>query len=218
MLIKTLLCLVSQLSFICSMSTTVMAQDVPKVKAGDKIMGQFITYGTKGREVVVENTQSLEIKMTQADNTYTLSTSQGSAIYSRAGHVTLERESAAGKVVVAENQRFNWMPPGGDWSKPYSGSFQINNPNCGLGKMSFEATAKPAKFTATVSGRPMELDVQEVQVNAKWQLPGNCGFGTQPEKFVYSPQLDFVLERDTKVFGSNGFLIRGTSFKLQSIN
>jgi hypothetical protein len=212
---KALLCLAGLFGFI---STAAVAQDLPKIKAGDKIMSQFITYGTKGREVVVENTQLIEVRMTQTDNTYTLSNPLGSAVYSRAGHVTLERESPSGKAVVPENQRFNWMPPGGDWSKPYSGSFQINNPNCGLGKMSFEAVAKPAKFTVTVSGKPVELDVQDVQITAKWQLPGSCGSGTQPEKFVYSPQLDFILERDSKVYGSNGFLIRGTSLKIQSIN
>jgi hypothetical protein len=212
---KTLLCLAGLFGFI---SIAVIAQELPKIKAGDKIMSQFITYGTKGREVVVENTQSIEVRMTQADNTYTLSSSLGSTVYSRTGHITLERENASGKTVVPENQRFNWMPPGGDWSKPFSGSFQINNPNCGLGKMSFDAVPKPAKFTVTVSGKPVELDVQEVQFAAKWQLPGNCGFGTQPEKIVYSPQLDFVLERDSKVYGSNGLLIRGTSLKIQSIN
>ena len=200
------------------LSSLATAQNLQKIKAGDKIAVEAITYGAKGRDVFVENTRMIDVNVSQTENTYTLSSEQGKTVYQRNGHVVLERESPAGKTIVAENQRFYWMPPGADWSKPYSGSFQISNPNCGLGKMTFEATSKPTKFSLQIAGKPSEVDVQEVQISAKWMLSGNCGNGTQPMKFVYSQELDIVLERDTKVFSSNGMLLRGEAIKTKSVN
>lgn len=195
------------------------AQSVPKVKAGDKIAVEFITYGAKGREVVVDNTRMLNVSKTQTDSTYTLSSEVGTTVYQRSGHVVLERETPAGKTVTAENQRFNWMPPTGDWSKPYAGSLVITHPNCsGLGKLSFEAAAKPAKYTVQIAGKPTALDVQEVQIAGKWFYGGNCGSGVQNERFVYSPELDWILERDSKGFLSNGLFNRGSATKTKSIN
>jgi hypothetical protein len=210
---------VSMIATIAALSILpAQAQGLQKVKAGDKITVEAVTYGAKGREVVVDSTRMLDVSMTQTDTSYTLSSELGRTTYQRNGHVVIERETSAGKTVTAENQRFNWMPPGGDWSKPYTGNLVITHPSCGLGKLSFEASAKPSKYTVQIAGQAKELDVQEVLISGKWFYGGNCGNGVQTERFVFSPDLDWILERDNKTFLGNGFLNRGSAIKTKSIN
>jgi hypothetical protein len=195
------------------------AQDLPKVKAADKLVYESFTYGTRGREVFVETTRTLDASITEAATTYTVMSEMGTATYLRAGHVVIDRPTAAGvSRPVPEEQRASWLPANGDYSKPYSGSFAITNPSCGLGKLTYEATPKAAKYMLSIAGKPIEVDVQEIQIDGRWQFSGTCGSGKQISKVVYSPALDFIVEGDMKQYLPNGFLNRGNGNKLKSIN
>lgn len=209
----------SFLSFGLLLCSQADAQEVSKIKAGDKLVYETVTYNSRGREVVVDSTRSLQATVTEAEGSYTVKSDLGTMTYLRAGHVITFRDIPNfPSEPVPEAQRVSWLPLNGDFSKPYGGSFVIANPNCGLGKMTFEATAKPAKYTLMVAGKSTELDVQEIQVDGKWMLSGQCGSGKQVEKIVYSPVLDFIMERDSKSYLPNGFLNRGNGNKLKSIN
>jgi hypothetical protein len=198
---------------------SVHAQDLSKVKAADKLVYESFTYGTKGREIFVESTRSLDSSITETATTYTVISEIATVTYLRAGHVVVDRAIVGGASgPVPEAQRASWLPPGGDYSKPYPGSFAIANPNCGLGKLTFEATPKAAKYTLAIAGKPTEIDVQEIQIDGRWQFGGQCGSGKQIGKVVFSPALDFIVEGDTKQYLPNGFLNRGNGNKLKSIN
>jgi hypothetical protein len=58
---------------------------------------------------------------------------------------------------------------------------------------------------------------QEVTLKGKW-LFGSCGSGDQVMRFVYSPQLDFVVERDRKSFTPNGIFNSGNLTKVTAVN
>jgi hypothetical protein len=58
---------------------------------------------------------------------------------------------------------------------------------------------------------------QEVTLKSKWFF-STCGSGDQVVRIVYSPQLDFVVERDTKSFAPNGILNSGNLTKVTAVN
>jgi hypothetical protein len=58
---------------------------------------------------------------------------------------------------------------------------------------------------------------QEVTLKGKWFF-STCGSGDQVVRIVYSPQLDFVVERDTKSFAPNGILNSGNLTKVTAVN
>jgi hypothetical protein len=194
--------------------------DIRPFRTGDKIVSEIITLGVRGREVFNETTSQIESDITATQDTYTLKSSLGSSTFARQGHFLLEQENDRGKRVIPDTQKLRWMPPSSDLSKPYSVSNEfVATQNCGggIGKATYETTAKPAKFKMKIKGVEKELDVLVVDLEGKWQA-GSCGTGRQAVKIVYSPQMDQVLENDFRNFLPNGFLNSGRISRTLTMN
>jgi hypothetical protein len=191
---------------------------IAKVKDGDKIKVAFSRYDTRGREVYVASTENMDSSVSATDKNYSWSFPAGSTSYVRDTHVAIERTAADGKKeTFTDAQQLKWFPAGGDFSKLMPGEQAIRNPRCGEGTFKYTASGQAAKFKLSIAGKEQELDVQDVTLKGRWSL-GSCGSGEQVMRFVYSPQLDFVVERDTKTFQSNGFLFNGNQSKVTAVN
>lgn len=191
---------------------------IAKIKDGDKIKVAFSRYDTRGREVYVANTEMLDSSVSATDKNYTWSSSISATTYIRDTHVAVERVMPDGKKeVFADKDQLKWFPAGGDFSKLTPGEQVIRNPRCGEGTFKYTPSSQAAKYKLTIAGKEQELDVQDVTLKGRWAF-GSCGSGEQVIRFVYSPQLDFVLERDLKSFQSNGFLSSGNLLKLTAVN
>jgi hypothetical protein len=201
------------------LSTGVQAQSLQKIKDGDKLNYTIADYVAKGRDVVLEADRPLAVSISEKDATYTLKSELSTTLYQRKNHAVQWRETPQGvKTEVPSEQQFNWMPPQGDFSKPWSVSFVTTHPQCGNGKVTHEATAKPIKYVVQMGGKATELAVFEASFVGKWDFNNHCRSGKQLERWVYSPELDFVLERDQQNFNAQGFLNRGNNVKLKSVN
>jgi hypothetical protein len=194
------------------------AQTVEKVKDGDKIKIASSRYDTRGREVYLASTEELDSSVSATEKNYVWSSPLGATTYVRETHVAIERTAPDGKKdTFSDARQLKWFPAGGDFSKLLPGEQAIRNPRCGDGTFKYTASSQPAKFKLNVRGKEHELDVQEVTLKGRWSF-SSCGTGDQLIKLVYSPQLDFLVERDQKSFQPNGFLSNGTLIRVSSIN
>jgi hypothetical protein len=192
---------------------------IAKIKDGDRLSYVSADYAAKGREVALDAERTVAIVLTEKDGHYTSKSEQGASTFVRKNHVRIARETPQGvKTEISVDQQNNWMPPGGDFSKPWATSFAISNPNCGNGKVMHEASAKPVKYTVQIDSKPVELAAVEILFNGKWDFNNQCRSGKQVERWVYSPELDFVVEIDVQSFTAQGFLNRGNNFRLKSVN
>jgi hypothetical protein len=205
---------------VCTTCIHVRAQ-VAKIKDGDKFTTIATDYIAKGNEVVLdsEKQRTINASFSEKDGIYITKSELGSNVVARKTHVMIAREDPQGtKTEILSENQFNWMPPGGDFRKPWSTSFAINNPNCGKGKMTHEASAQPIQYTVQIAGKPVELAAMEIRFNGKWDFNNHCRSGKQLERFVFSPELDLVVERDSQLYDARGFLTRGNNFKLKTMN
>lgn len=211
----------NRLLYVCAVagfSMLAQAQSVPKIKDGDKLAVDFSTYDTRGREVYVAKIDKIDTSVSMQEKTYTLTSPISTTIYQRGTHMITDRAMpGAAMQPVPERQRFNWFPAGGDFSKVQSGTVGIQNQRCGEGSFKYDATTVPVKFKISIAGQAMELSGQEVTLKGKW-VYGSCGTGDQVIRYIYSPELDFVVERDLKVYLPNGFLSAGNNTRVTAIN
>lgn len=195
------------------------AQSIQKIKDGDKLSYTIADYVAKGREVNLESERTLSVAITEKEATYTLKSELGTTLYQRKNHTAQWRETPQGvKTDFAPEQQFNWMPPQGDFSKSWATSFNITHAQCGSGKVTHEASAKPVKYHVQMGGKVTEVTVFEINFVGKWDFNNHCRSGKQLERYIYSPELDFVIERDQQSFNAQGFLNRGNNIKLKSVN
>jgi hypothetical protein len=218
----TLTLVSTALASVLTFASAVHAQtaSIAKIKDGDKIKMTYSRYDTRGREIYAASTDVFDthVTVTATDKTYTWLTPLATTTYARETHATIERIAPDGKKdVVPEKEQFKWFPPAGDFSKLTSGEVGIRNQQCGAGVYKYTASSQSAKYKLMVAGQQQELDVQDVTLKGRWNF-ANCGSGDQVFRFVYSPQLDFMLERDVKSFLPNGFLSTGNVYKVTSVN
>jgi hypothetical protein len=200
------------------MASSAHAQAIEKVKDGDKIKFSFSRYEPRGRDVAVAKTEQADASIAMSEKTYAVNSPLGGSTYLRETHVEVDRTTPEGaKTAFSDIQQLKWFPIGGDFSKLAPGEIAIENPRCGRGTFKYVATSQPAKFKLTVSGKDQELDVNNVTLNGRWWF-SSCGSGEQVWRFAYSPQLDFVVEREQKAFLPNGFLSFGNLTRINSIN
>jgi hypothetical protein len=213
------LCSVSAISIFWVVLGVAQAQDLQKIKDGDKLVYVLADYSAKGREVGLEASRDLNALFTEKDAQYMLKSELSTTTYNRKNHVIVTRETPqGGKTDFSPEQQFNWMPPQGDFSKPWSVSFVTTHPQCGNGKVSHDAVAKPIKFTLLVSGKSVEVSAFDISFVGKWDFNNHCRSGKQLERIVYSPVLDILLERDQQNYNAQGFLNRGNNAKLKAVN
>jgi hypothetical protein len=212
-------CTPSLLALLLSALAMHASAQVAKIKDGDKLTYASADYAAKGREIALEGERIVAIAFTEKDGNYTNRSEQGASTFVRKTHVRISRETPQGvKTDIPADQQHNWMPPGGDFTKPWPTSFGISHPQCGNGKVTHEAIAKPVKYTVQIGGKPLEVAAFEVNFNGKWDFNNQCRSGKQVERWIYSPELDLVVELDIQSFTSQGFLNRGTNSKLKSVN
>lgn len=194
-------------------------QSLQKIKDGDRLSYTIADYAGKGREVSLEAERPLASMMIEKGETYALKSELGTTVYQRKNHAMQSRETPEGvKTDFAPERQFNWLPPQGDFSKPWATSFTTVHAQCGTGKVTHDATAKPVKYTVQIAGKATEIAAFEINFVGKWEFNNQCRSGKQLERYVYSPELDFVLERDQQNFNAQGFLNRGNNVKLKSVN
>jgi hypothetical protein len=199
-------------------SAQAQAAAVAKVKDGDKIKVAFSRYEAKGREVAVANTDMLDSSVSVNDKNYSWVSPLSTTTYVRDTHLAIERVLPNGtKEVFAEKDLLKWFPAGGDFSKLVAGEHVIRNQRCGEGTFKYTPSHQSVKYKLGIAGKEQEIDAHEVTLKGKWTF-ASCGSGDQVMKFVYSPQLDFVLERDVKSFLANGILNSGNQVKILAIN
>jgi hypothetical protein len=192
---------------------------VAKIKDGDKLSYATADYAASGRDVALGAERTVTSVLTEKDGNYTNRSEQGASTFVRKTHLRISRETPQGvKTEIPTEQQYNWMPPGGDFSKPWATGSNFTNPQCGNGKSTFEATAKPAKYTLQMGEKPVEVSAFEISFNGKWDFNNHCRSGKQIERWVYSPELDFVVEIDFQRFNPQGFLDRGNKLKLTTVN
>ncbi|MBS7808178.1 hypothetical protein [Variovorax sp. PCZ-1] len=205
------------LCVLAGLSALAQAQSVPKIKDGDKLAVDFSTYDTRGREVYVAKVDKIDSSVSMQEKTYTWTSPLSTTIYQRGTHTITDRAPPGGAMQeVPEKQRFSWFPAGGDFSKVQSGSVGIHNQRCGEGTFKYEAASAPVKFKISIAGQALELNGQEVTFKGKWT--NTCGTGDQVIRYVYSPDLDYVVERDLKVFQPNAILSTGNNVKVTAVN
>jgi hypothetical protein len=208
--------LTSALSFVPTAHA--QATSVAKIKHGDTIKISFSRYDTRGREIYAASTELMDSQVSATDKNYTWSSPLGVSTHARETHAMLERTTPDGKKeIVPEKEQFKWFPVGGDFSKLLPGEAVIRNTQCGEGTFKYTSSSQAAKFKLMVAGKEQELDVQDVTLKGRWNFP-RCGSGDQVMRFVYSPQLDFIVERDLKSFLPNGFLSSGNVYKITAVN
>ncbi len=192
---------------------------IAKIKDGDKLSYATADYSAKGRDVTLEAERVLASALTEKDGNYTNRSELGASTFVRKNHLRISRETPQGiKTDLPADQQYNWMPPNGDFSKPWATGVAITHPQCGTGKATYDATAKPTKYTLQMGGKPVEVAAFEISFNGKWDFNNQCRSGKLVERWVYSPELDFVLEVDAQRFNPQGFLDRGNKLMLKSVN
>jgi hypothetical protein len=207
------------LALLIGTSSGLAFAQVAKIKDGDKLTYSQADYMAKGREVALDAERTLTSALTEKDGNYTNKSDLGASTFTRKNHVRISRETAQGvKTEIPADQQYNWMPPAGDFSKPWATGANFTHPQCGNGKSTFEATAKPVKYTLQMGGKPVEVAAFEINFNGKWDFNNQCRSGKLIERWVYSPELDFVVEIDSQRFNPQGFLDRGNHLKLKSVN
>jgi hypothetical protein len=212
-------CTSSFLALLLSALAMHTSAQVAKIKDGDKLSYASADYVAKGREVALEAERMLATVLTEKDGNYTNRSDQGASTFVRKTHVRISRETPQGvKTDIPADQQYNWMPPGGDFGKPWATGSNFTHPQCGNGKSTFEVTAKPVKYTLQVGGKPAEVAAFEINFNGKWDFNNQCRSGKLVERWVYSPELDFVVEIDFQRFNPQGFLDRGNKLALKAVN
>ncbi len=209
------------LPLICSAACMQAHAQIAKIKDGDKFTTAATDYIAKGSDAALDsdNERKIASSFSEKEGIYTTQSDLGGSTVNRKTHTLIARENAQGvKTEIAPEQQYNWMPPGGDFSKPWTTSIAISNANCGKGKVTHEASAKPVKYTLQVAGKPVELAAVEIHFNGKWDYNNHCRSGKQLERYVFSPELDFIVERDFQLYDARGFLMRGNNFKLKTVN
>lgn len=201
------------------LSMLVQAQSLQKIKEGDKLNYTIADYVGKGRDVSLEAERAFAASISEKADTYTLKSEFSTTLFSRKNHAMLTRETPDGvKTDFSVERQFIWLPPQGDFSKPWTTSFTTIHPQCGTGKVTHDVFAKPVKYSLQIAGKATEVAAFEINFVGKWDFNNHCRSGKQLERFVYSPELDFVLERDQQNFNAQGFLNRGNNVKLKSVN
>jgi hypothetical protein len=213
----TLACIAAASTF--AIATSAQAQDSTlKIKDGDKIKIAYSRYDVRGREVYVANTEAMDTSVSATDKNYTWASPLATTTYVRDTHVAFERIAPnSAKETFPDKEQLKWFPTGGDFSKLAAGEQVIRNQRCGEGTFKYTPSHQSVKFKLSIAGKEQEIDAHEVTLKGRWAF-ASCGSGDQVMRFVYSPQLDFVLERDLKSFLPNGIFNNGNLMKVTAVN
>ncbi len=210
------------LAFLCLFVTSASAQsgdNLAHVKDGDKIAYKYVVYGEKGKELFAEKTIDLPAIVTFSGKDYTIKYQTGRVETYTGQHVNISQVSRGKPYTFPSEEQFLWQPKDFSAGKkdPVTYLVQSTVPGCAIIKNTLpDVNVESGVRVIKVQGVEKQFPVQIVTYKGNWS--GSCGRGNYDAMIVYSPDLNFIVEKREVSYLPSGFLSMGYARLIDSLN
>lgn len=217
---KMKVCLSFALS--CLLVSGVFAQpgeNLAPVKDGDKIAYKYVVYGEKGKELFAEKTIDLPAIVTFSGKDYTIKYQTGRVETYTGQHINISQVSRGKPYTFPSEEQFLWQPKDFSAGKkdPVTYLVQSTVPGCAIIKNTLpDVNVETGVRVIKVQGVEKQVPVQIVTYKGNWS--GSCGRGNYDAMIVYSPDLNFIVEKREVSYLPSGFLSMGYARLIDSLN
>jgi|JI6StandDraft_1071083.scaffolds.fasta_scaffold161791_1 hypothetical protein len=198
-------------------SVSASAQSVVPIKTGDKLRYESLRFDARGSEIFIAATTPLTAEIAVSPEGRAITYSSRRVDKFNADHALVERISADGKAQDWTGKRLlSWLPKDRNSRAKFETGSSFPPNFCGEVDAMYTATPTDVTYKIAISGNEVTVKAVQYLLEGRWR--GTCGSGKQVVRFVYSPELDAILESEILNYHPSSFLNVGSGLRLKSVN